>query len=298
MSDLEILAGLVKAKTVDCGVLVADLHPADFCVPARTAFPVLTDLVFHIAVRSGIMEIEVDGVKYRCTPEENNLVDVKPMNTVSFIRLSTDFSGSMLALSRMFIESSLRGRKQIKPGEILALKINTAVTLSEEDMQSVLKYFQITRENSGYVGNGKLDMAIFCYAALLLHLNIIRIVYGKIKESGVDTSGGNAARLMERFLQLLEENAAREHAVHFYAERLCITPHYLSIISNRFTGRSAGKLITEELMSKAYTYLRSPDYTIQEIADRLNFSDQSSFGKFFRKHSGTSPAAYRRAAIV
>ena len=288
MSDFEILAGLVKAKTVDCGVLVADLHPADFCVPARTAFPVLTDLVFHIAVRSGIMEIEVDGVKYRCTPEENNLVDVKPMNTVSFIRLSTDFSGSMLALSRMFIESSLRGRKQIKPGEILALKINTAVTLSEEDMQSVLKYFQITRENSGYVGNGKLDMAIFCYAALLLHLNIIRIVYGKIKESGVDTSGGNAARLMERFLQLLEENAAREHAVHFYAERLCITPHYLSIISNRFTGRSAGKLITEELMSKAYTYLRSPDYTIQEIADRLNFSDQSSFG----------PAAYRRAAIV
>ena len=79
MSDFEILAGLVKAKTVDCGVLVADLHPADFCVPARTAFPVLTDLVFHIAVRSGIMEIEAYQLSWAyiyiasASGQENNI---------------------------------------------------------------------------------------------------------------------------------------------------------------------------------------------------------------------------------
>jgi AraC-like DNA-binding protein len=40
--------------------------------------------------------------------------------------------------------------------------------------------------------------------------------------------------------------------------------------------------------------LRNPDMTIQQIAVELSFSDQSAFGKFFRKHTGTSPLKYRQ----
>ena len=86
----------------------------------------------------------------------------------------------------------------------------------------------------------------------------------------------------------------REHDVSFYADRLNISSHYLSRITNRVIGQPAGKVIVNELMSHAYIMLRNPEYTLQQIADRLNFSDQSSFGKFFRKHAGLSPAAYRK----
>jgi AraC-like DNA-binding protein len=40
--------------------------------------------------------------------------------------------------------------------------------------------------------------------------------------------------------------------------------------------------------------LREPELSIQEIAEKLSFSDQSSFGKFFKKHTGISPLKYRQ----
>ena len=36
------------------------------------------------------------------------------------------------------------------------------------------------------------------------------------------------------------------------------------------------------------------NYTAQEIADRLNFANQSFFGKYFKHHTGMSPKEYRR----
>ena len=104
------------------------------------------------------------------------------------------------------------------------------------------------------------------------------------------------AYILDRFVRLLEEDVQKEHEVAFYADKLGITPHYLTMVTNRYVGMSAGKVIAEALMSKACQYLRNPEYTIQEVAEMLNFSDQSSFGKFFRKHSGTTPASYRKAA--
>lgn len=298
MSDFEILASLIKEKTVDCGVLVADLHPADFYLPYGWPFPVLTDMAFHITVLSGELDITVDDKKYHCTAEDNNLVDIKPFNKVSSIRPGNGFSGMMLALSRPFIESVMKGRKPIRAREILAMKANTAVTLTEADIQRIAEHFRVVRENCTDGSDARLDQAIFCYAALLLHLNIIRIVSSKFKdEAALQGASGNAARILEQFFVLLDEYVSSEHEVAFYAAKLAITPHYLSMISNRFTGCSASRLIADSLMSRAYDYLRNRDYTIQEIAERLHFSDQSSFGKFFRKHSSTTPAAYRRNVL-
>jgi AraC-like DNA-binding protein len=47
-------------------------------------------------------------------------------------------------------------------------------------------------------------------------------------------------------------------------------------------------------MTEAKILLRNPSLSIQQIADQLNFSDQSSFGKFFKKHHRMSPLEYRK----
>ena len=36
------------------------------------------------------------------------------------------------------------------------------------------------------------------------------------------------------------------------------------------------------------------DLSLKEISDRLNFPDQSSFGRFFRNNTGQSPKEYRK----
>ena len=139
MSDFETLSSCLTADRIMVyGVLVADLHPADFYVPDGKEFPSLTDIAFQIVVRSGSMEIEIDNERYECSPRENNLVDVKPLNRVTGITLSPDFRGWMVALSRQFIDTVLKGRKPIRVSEIMSLRMYTAITLPAEHTRMTL----------------------------------------------------------------------------------------------------------------------------------------------------------------
>ena len=100
--------------------------------------------------------------------------------------------------------------------------------------------------------------------------------------------------LFEQFLQLLFEHCKEQHVVTFYAEKLFITPQYLSLILKELTGKSANKWIDDALIVEAKILLKAPQATVQQVADILHFSDQSTFGKFFKKHIGISPMEYRK----
>ena len=101
--------------------------------------------------------------------------------------------------------------------------------------------------------------------------------------------------LFEQFLQLLFEHCKEQHVVTFYAEKLFITPQYLSLILKELTGKSANKWIDDALIVEAKVLLKAPQATVQQVADILHFSDQSTFGKFFKKHMGISPMEYRKS---
>ena len=101
--------------------------------------------------------------------------------------------------------------------------------------------------------------------------------------------------LFEQFLQLLFNHCKEQHVVTFYAEKLCITPQYLSLILKELTGKSANKWIDDALIVEAKILLKAPQATVQQVADMLHFSDQSTFGKFFKKHVGASPMEYRKS---
>ena len=101
--------------------------------------------------------------------------------------------------------------------------------------------------------------------------------------------------ILKDFVKLLQENIETHTDVGFYAEKLCISKQYLSLIVKEKTMVSIGTVISALRAEVASGLLRNPDLSIQQIANRLSFSDQSSFGKFFRKHSGMSPLKYRQS---
>ncbi len=75
-----------------------------------------------------------------------------------------------------------------------------------------------------------------------------------------------------------------------------LSDHYLTLILKRVTGRTPSDLIFGMLYSHARKLLASSQLSVQEISARLNFSDQSSFGKFFRRRSGLTPHEFRARA--
>ena len=126
-----------------------------------------------------------------------------------------------------------------------------------------------------------------CYLSDLL--NIV------LRQKSLSEPNGtqNGIGMIVQFLYLLYTNYAEHHEVQWYAERLLVSPNALSVALKKAYGKSANAFIDELLLEKAKQWLSDPNYSVQQVADMLCFSDQSAFGKFFKRCSGISPSAYR-----
>lgn len=101
-------------------------------------------------------------------------------------------------------------------------------------------------------------------------LEIANIFMGK-KDGLLMPALSRKEELFEQFLQLLFEHCKEQHVVTFYAEKLFITPQYLSLILKELTGKSANKWIDDALIVEAKILLKAPQATVQQVADMLHF---------------------------
>ena len=99
--------------------------------------------------------------------------------------------------------------------------------------------------------------------------------------------------ILERFKDLLNGHCEKQHEVSWYAEALTISADYLSKITKENDGRSARAWINAAIIAKAASLMHYADLNIKEISEKLNFTDQSSFGRFIRKNTGMSPKEFR-----
>ncbi|MDE6144754.1 MAG: helix-turn-helix domain-containing protein [Muribaculaceae bacterium] len=117
-------------------------------------------------------------------------------------------------------------------------------------------------------------------------------------EEDPQTGGRPRSRRMlytHEFVRLVNKYFRSEHSVRFYADRLCISPKYLSLVVKECTGRSAAEIIDEHLLLEAKNLLRFSGKNIQQVAYELNFSNQSSFGKYFKHLTGLSPSEFQNS---
>lgn len=156
----------------------------------------------------------------------------------------------------------------------------------------------------------------------LLHINAVQNSYPNIKRSiarsilqailyqllhfykdsvtADDTHSDGKKRVSRRlnyvheFMALIRQHHTRQRSIGFYADRLYISPKYLSHIIKDVTGRSAADWIDQFVILEAKNLLRFSNKNIQQIAYALNFSTQSSFGKYFKHLTGMSPTQYQK----
>lgn len=302
MTDFERLAALVREPCIEQGVLLAELNrenfaPEGFASEGTDRFQPISNLIIEIIVLEGTIGITVDNIRYECTPQANNLIDIKPLNTVTEISPGDGFRGCLVSFSRQFMDNAEHGSKPVPFYDILPMRLHHTVTLGRADLEHLAATFRLVQENAGQ-GGSPVDSAIFQHAALLYLMKVLKMMFTAVGKRRGTPKVSRSAMLCNRFSELLVSCVEREHEVEFYAGQLSITSHYLTKITREYMGLPANKVIARELVTQALVLLRNPDYTLQEIADRLNFSDQSSFGKFFKRHTGKTPAAYRREATV
>jgi len=124
--------------------------------------------------------------------------------------------------------------------------------------------------------------------------NYIHIILCEIDAAG-HRQGAALSPLLAGFKSLLSRDVIRERTVRYYADQLHVTPKYLSELVKEQTGRTAGEWIDQTVILEAKVLLQRNDLSISQVADTLNFSDQSVFGKFFKVNTGLSPLHYRNS---
>lgn len=84
----------------------------------------------------------------------------------------------------------------------------------------------------------------------------------------------------------------------FYADKLCITPQYLTRIIQEVNGLSARELLADHIVLEIKSLLRDANLEIKEIVRQTGFANQSSLSRFFRRYTGMSPTEYRRTIHI
>lgn len=100
--------------------------------------------------------------------------------------------------------------------------------------------------------------------------------------------------MFDKFIQLVSTYNKKEHALSFYADKMCVTPRYLGVVIKETSGITAKEWIDRALITNAKIMLRYENMPIAQIADELNFPNPSFFCKFFKRITDITPHEYRQ----
>lgn len=123
-------------------------------------------------------------------------------------------------------------------------------------------------------------------------LGLESVLQSRLTERDIKTIS-SSRKFFDGFCKLLSENCRKHHEVKFYADKLCITPYYLSRITRRIFSVSPKELIDRQILMEIKSLLTSTELSVKEIALMYGFESSSYLGRYFRRHIGMTPSEYR-----
>lgn len=103
---------------------------------------------------------------------------------------------------------------------------------------------------------------------------------------------------IRHYEQLIENQFLTVQAVRTYAEQMNLTPNHLNHICKKILSKTASQLLHERTVIEAQRLLTHTAQSVKEIGFHLGFGDSSYFVRFFRKHTGQTPASFRQALLA
>ena len=209
------------------------------------------------------------------------------------LEISGDIKVLMMAFSSRFkvMETGFRPSMEI----LSKVEKHPCLMLSEREFADITALYTIMRHRMEEPGFQAVEeLATSCLTTLFYYIS------QHITDAGISRTqaSGRAECIHNDFLELVEGFSLKHRDIAFYADRLCITPKYLSRMVREASGRSPKEWINIRVMLEAKVLLRDQSRSIQEISEILGFPNQSFFGTFFKKLKGLSPSAYRNTIRI
>lgn len=179
--------------------------------------------------------------------------------------------------------------------ESLRLLESPCVVINENERELCRKYFDLIQEVSKMrMPNMRESVAALISSIFYLMGAMWTDRLTAAKKNGGDEMSTRSKIVLEDFLLLVRDYHTKERSLSFYADKLYLTPKYLSKLIKSVSGKSAHEWIDSFVILEAKNLLKYSDMSIKSIVYELNFPNQTTFYRFFKTKTGMTPSEYRK----
>ena len=242
----------------------------------------------------GSINVSIDNKPYHIN--KGDTLFIAPAIYAQINNVSNDLQGIVFFVDYDFIMSIVNKTMDITTG--LYFSEHPFLSLSVSQYDRILTQMQTlmareSHENEHYANSPNPQVITELLASMGRTL-IYEIVNCYMMSHHLQVGTWNVTdKLGQNFIVEVYNNYRKHREVAYYANLLCVTPSYLSVVVKEKTGKTALQWINDIVMSDARQLLLYSDQSIKEIVATLGFPNQSFFGKYFKQHAGKSPKRFR-----
>ncbi|MDE6278700.1 MAG: helix-turn-helix domain-containing protein [Paramuribaculum sp.] len=176
------------------------------------------------------------------------------------------------------------------------LRENPILHLDNEQLALMSSYVSLMEERNSLDSSRSYPKSteLICKAYIS---DIFNLIFQETPKANNCETKSRPITIYQDFIDILASTHKKERDMKFYADKLSLTPKYLSFVCKKICGRTAPEIITEYIMNDARRYIIGTDYSIKEIAAQLGFSNFAFFCRTIKKHFGLTPLELRNAPL-
>lgn len=242
-----------------------------------------------VACLEGKMSVSINSKGY--IVHANEFLFCMPNTVLNDCMVSPDFKGKILCLSSRVIQETMR-MDSVLWNKAFRIKENPIIHVDGEGVELFQAYSTVMAL--------RIKACRRAYRKEVMTSLVRTAIYEMLSElSGyVNSLDGELLQqkdlLFKRFLELLTSCEVKPRNVVWYADKLYITPKYLSTVCKIVSGKTAFEWINEYVMADIRHQLKYSGRFIKEVSDYLGFPNISFFGKYVKSHTGSNPSDYRK----
>ena len=283
-----------QSAEISANYLDEDILIIDNVKVLQNPDPVRFQMNMIASCHRGSLRAELNGREFKV---ERGDIFISPPNSILDIKeVSADFACTAMCVSNHGLLGILRSHISVWNRAMYVSKVSV-LKMNDVDMLFYAKFTELVRlclddsfsERTSWKPYRREIVETLLKSALLAVSNML------LADMPEDGMRSGTSDIFDRFLETLQKEEIKHQPVEYFAQKLCITPKYLSIICKRHSGKTAIEWITEYTLADITYYLRSTTMSIKEISGILGFSNTSFFGKYVREHLHVSPLKYRES---
>ena len=247
--------------------------------------PFLLEEMRILIVKEGWTEPTVNLTDYHL--ERGDLLFLGPNGIAQIRNLSDNVQGLAISMSDELFRLALGNRvPKAFDGHLRDFRLH----LDEEQLQTLQDIHTLLFDYTRHGGHSP-QTTLHLIAAFLWHVDAL---WGKAEQTNSGTLSYEQ-QLLANFIQLVNAHARTQHGIGFYAERLFLSPRYLSTLIKKASGRTAKQWIDDALLMNIKVELKHSDKQTAQISEEMNFPNPAFFCKYFKRLTGITPQQYRRS---